>query len=286
MSAAKPLLTGGAAAVILAGAATLFPPFATVDRAASAEQSEFARAQASFAQMLGTAGANATKLAEFGLASGALPGAEDAVLLREQAGSCAGQGIYWIRDKGERKLAITAPHRGSDRHTGTLASALFLETNAQAAAWNSAPRRPTKTCEIGIDLAREENHLFTAFALGFAQASPAGLMVQLHGFDGERRRSIAAQNAAMIISNGTEQPNDRVFDLADCLSLAFAPASVLAYPGDTGELGGVSNAQGKALREANFDGFIHMEIAADLRAALVADGNLRAKLATCLVEAS
>ncbi len=286
MSRAKPILAGGAAAAILAGAAYLFPPFGGVQGTAFADNAELARAQSAFAELLGGNKNRLADLAELGLKASAVPGAEDAMLLSEGAGDCRARGIYWVREGAAPPLAITAPHRGSDRHTGSLASALFLETGAQAAAWNSAPRRKTSGCEHALDLARTKGHLFSAFALAFAEAAPKGLNVQLHGFDGDRRDSVAAQTAGMILSNGTEEPSERLLDLADCLSMAFAPVPVLVYPGDTGELGALSNAQGQLLREAEFDGFVHIEISADLRAAMIEDGALRAKLAACLVEAA
>ena len=211
-------------------------------------------------------------------------GSEDTALFKEASGECAGRGVYWLREGGSNQLAITAPHRGADRHTGTLAAALFEETGARAAAWNSAPRRPTAKCSHAIDLAREKDHVFSAFALAFARKVPSGLIVQLHGFEAERRYSNKAQEAAIILSNGTDTPSDRVLDIADCLSLAFAPQPVLVYPGDTGELGALSNAQGQLLNAAGFGGFVHIEIAANLRSALVEDEALRAKFASCLME--
>lgn len=284
MSRVKPMLAGGAAAAILAGTAYLFPPFADTQKTARTDAAEFARAQSGFAQMLGDPRSGSTRLHGFGFQTRTVPGTDDARLVSEQAGECAGQGIYWIRENAQLPIAITAPHRGSDRYTGQLASALFLESRALATAWNSAPRRPTAACEHGIDLAREKQHMFSAFALGFAEAVPKGLIVQLHGFDGERRHSIAAQGAGMILSNGTEQPGERLLDLADCLSIAFAPTPVLVYPIDTGELGALNNAQGQLLRQADFNGFVHLEISSELRAAMIEDAQLRAKLIACLAE--
>ena len=282
----RPILAGGAAAVVLAGAAQLFPPFDGVDDITQMHGEEFVRSQGAFAKLLAEPTSETLAFDHLGLTPDVVSEADDALLLSEPASQCAGRGVYWLRIKPARALAITAPHRGSDRHTGTLAAALFRETNAQAAAWNSAPRRANSQCDHAIDLARAPAHLFSAFALGFADAAPNGLIVQLHGFDGARRDTLIAQEAGMILSNGTDTPSIRLLDLADCLSLAFAPEAVLVYPGDTGELGALNNAQGQLLREAQFDGFVHLEISAELRASLVEDGHMRARLATCLIEAA
>ncbi len=284
MTRAKPLLAGGAAAIVLAGAAQLFPGFDKVQSVAVPNGHEFASSRSAFERLIAEPRGALGGLEEFGFAAGKIDDVHDAVLLREAPQDCAGRGIYWLREGSESRLAITAPHRGSDRHTGMLAASLFQETKARAAAWNSAPRRPTSNCSNAIDLAREKDHTFSAFGLAFADAIPDGLMVQLHGFDGAHRHTRAAQDAAMIISNGTNKPSERLLDIADCLSLAFAPSSVLVYPGDTGELGALTNAQGQLLNAAGFDGFVHLEIAAGLREAMIEDASLRAKLAACLME--
>ncbi|MEL7189905.1 MAG: hypothetical protein AAGK17_10175 [Pseudomonadota bacterium] len=279
-------ISGGAAAIIAASAVTLFPPFDDVSGVASPSAQEFSSGRKAFARFMTDPQNDVSQLKQMGLSARAIEGADGTVLASESDDECKGRGIYWLRDHGGTSLAITAPHRGSDRHTGTLASALFLETEAKVAAWNSAPRRANDKCPYGLDLARERHHLFSAFNLGFADAAPDGLIVQLHGFEGERRHSQAARDAGIIVSDGTQKPGTRLYDFADCLSIAFAPAPVLVYPGDTAELGALTNAQGQLLRENGFDGFVHLEISAPLREAMVEDGALRAKLAGCLRKAA
>ena len=286
MSISKPVMAGGAAAAIVAGAAALlFPKFSGVQEIAHADEAEFREARAAFSAYIGGDVAAADSLAAIGLKQSNVPDAAQTTLFSEGA-PCAGKGIYWLRDNGGQPLAITAPHRGSDRHTGELATMLFLETGAKAAAWNSAPRNPTSECANAFDLAREVMHPFTAFSLAFAGTHPNGRVVQLHGFEGAKRDSDIARDAAMIVSNGTEQPGDAVLALADCLSIAFAPRKTLVYPIATNELGALTNAQGQVLREEGFDGFIHLEIAADLRAEMTQNDALRSRLAECLLESA
>ncbi|WP_284123877.1 hypothetical protein [Parerythrobacter aestuarii] len=206
----------------------------------------------------------------------------EGVRIAEPAGMCEGRGIYLLRDGNVRPVALTAPHRGADRNTGTLAAQLFLETGAAAAAWNSAPRKPTSDCPAALDLAKAPRHPFTGFALAFADRFPQGRIVQLHGFDRSKRADEAGRSAGIILSNGTMEPEPGLLDLADCLSVALAPYPVRVFPYETGELGALTNAQGEALRGKGFAGFVHLEMAEDLRAALVADEMLRAQLAQCL----
>ncbi len=202
--------------------------------------------------------------------------------LREAAGACQGRGAYLLRKVSMRPLALVAPHRGSDRHTGTLVDLLFAEQPIAAAAWNSAPRRAGESCAAG-DPARHATHYLTAFSLAFAQTYPGGRIIQLHGFDTKKRESSAAQLADMIVSEGSDTPSGHLFDLADCLSATLAPRRVAVYPNEVAELGALTNQQGQALRNAGFGGFVHIEISAQLRADMVQDRALRDGFAACLL---
>jgi len=199
----------------------------------------------------------------------------------EAANDCRGRGSYLLRPEGAIPLAVFAPHRGADLQTGTLAAALFDENDIAAAAWNSAPRRADDGCPAG-DPTRHETHHLTAFSLAFADAYPAGRIVQLHGFDGAKRRSRAAQLADIIVSEGTDAPNPRLYDVADCLSRELHPWRVAVYPGDVAELGALRNRQGRSLRAIGFTGFVHIEMPRDVRRTLVANREQREAFAHCL----
>lgn len=206
-------------------------------------------------------------------------------LLAEPEGQCLGQGAYLLRDgrdAGVAPLAITAPHRQADRHTGDLAALLFEDTKARAAAWNSAPRVADGACPRGVDVAHAPHHLFSAFHAAFAAVHPQGRIVQLHGFDPARRRELEASEAGAILSDGSRAPSPALLDLADCLSTVFAPARVLVFPFETGELGALGNAQAALLRSQGFAGFAHLELAPGLRARLLAEPALREALGRCL----
>ncbi len=205
----------------------------------------------------------------------------DGVTLSDRDGGCSSRGVYRVRSGGGSPVAITAPHGTSDRGTRALASALFEDGFGAAAAWNSAPRLTTSQCP-GFDLARAGDHAFTAFALGFSDRFPDGLVVQLHGFDGDRRESAGAADAAMIVSDASRTPSARILDIADCLSAALAPRTVLVFPVETGELGALQNAQAEALHAKGHSGFAHLELSLDLREALLDDGLLRAGFGKCI----
>lgn len=248
---------------------------------------EAGRARAMFADLLdrasqGTGAAVAARAGDFGLAM-TQPDVPGSLALAEPAGTCGGRGVYVLREgDAVRPIAVVAPHRGADLHTGEIAAALFAEAPFAAAAWNSAPRRPSEGCTDGGDVAREPTHYLTAFSQAFARRYRHGRIVQLHGFDGARRQDQAGQEADAIVSDGSRQPAARLLDLADCMSVAFPGRSIRVFPFDTEELGATGNAQGQALRAQGFTGFAHLELSAGFRMALQADPSERARLAVCL----
>lgn len=260
-------------------AALLFPPLREAVGIATPQERDYLASQRFFSEVLaGRSGSSGSA----GLVVRPSPSAWTGKLVSEPAGQCRGRGVYLLRSDADRPLAITAPHRGSDRHTGTLAAQIFLESGAAAAAWNSAPRTPSAACPHALDLAKASKHPFTAFALAFARRHKDGLVVQLHGFDRRKRAEAAAADAAVIVSNGTMTPDPGLLALADCLSVALAPAPVLVFPYEASELGALTNAQGAALRQAGLGGFAHLELSLDLRQRLVGDEDLRTRFTGCL----
>lgn len=218
----------------------------------------------------------------FGLALARLD-APAGLALAEPDGQCAGRGAFLFRTgSGSVPVALVAPHRGADRDTGPLAKMLFEENPFAAAAWNSAPRRSGELCPHSADVARLPTHYLTAFSLAFARAYPAGRVVQLHGFEGDKRAGAAARKADVILSDGSRNPAPRLLDLADCLNHAFPGKQIAVFPIDSEELGATSNAQGQALRAAGYTGFTHVELSPAFRRELVGDQTVRARLASCL----
>lgn len=275
------VITGLAIMALSTGlAALLFPPLREAMGIAGNDPGGLSASKRLFDAAL--AGERAPTLDNTGLNVQPAPEGWNGALYSERPGRCEGRGVYLVRSGQVQPLAITAPHRGADRHTGSLAAQLFLESNAAAAAWNSAPRRPTPACPHALDLAKAPDHPFTAFALSFARRYPEGRMVQLHGFDRRKRAAAATGEAAMIVSNATMTPDPGLLDLADCLSVALDPAPVLVFPFEAKELGALTNAQGQALRQAGFGGFVHLEMSAELRQRLVADKGLRGRFIRCL----
>lgn len=287
MSVSRLNVWQGVVLVVMAAslAALLFPPLREAIGIDRPDARQFDQLQGLFSAALEGQGgpAIASSAGELGFAVEDQTQAWQGLIISEPAGACEGRGTYLFRHSAASlPLAITAPHRGADRHTGAIAASLFLESSAAAAAWNSALRNPQQDCPHALDLAREPDHAFTAFALAFAGANPEGMIVQLHGFERMKRTPGIAREADMILSNGTREPGAILLDLADCLSLELAPYRAVVFPNETGELGAIGNAQARALSDMGFGGFVHLELSAELRAQLASDDVLRNRLGACL----
>ena len=103
-------------------------------------------------------------------------------------------------------------------------------------------------------------------------------MVQLHGFDATKRTSRTAQQASIIISNGSRFPSRGYRDLAKSLKKSDSLGAAALYPLDTSELGGTKNRQAAVLRELGSDRFLHIEINGPLRHRLSTEVSLQTEL--------
>ncbi len=200
------------------------------------------------------------------------------LLLRESGLARMGRGIYAFRQSGRpAPVLLQAPHARSDKHTGKLAALLMEEHPLLAMAVNTAPRRMTPDS----DLAHQPESWMMAQTRAFARAYPHGSIIQLHGFATAKRRTVAARNAAYIVSPGHLDESVDATRLARCLQ-ENQDGRVRLYPQDVSELGGTTNSMSRWLRRAGHLGFIHVEIADHTRTALLKSESLRGVLGRCL----
>jgi hypothetical protein len=209
-------------------------------------------------------------------------GGEDFLIAREPAGSRGGRGFFVFRRGCVTSIAFQAPHARDDLLTGPLASKLFRESRAAAAAWSTAPRSAAvKESTATADLAHLSESLLGSFTRAFAAAHPKGIVVQLHGFDGEERRCADSPGWPIVVSGGTRLAPPWILDTASRLERAFGDR-VAVYPRDIGELGGTTNAQARLLRSLGHSGFLHIEMDLDARRRLKDCQALRAAFLGCL----
>ncbi|MBI2392471.1 MAG: hypothetical protein HYV09_23000 [Deltaproteobacteria bacterium] len=211
---------------------------------------------------------------------------DDALLLRE-SGKRRGGGAYLVRPESKNRLYVQAPHTFHDEGTLPLACELFARGRAAALFINTAHRYRAAAQTPGgnwpADVAHNRESLFQAATEAIVRAPlPGGpraaRVVQVHGF-GEREG-----NGAIVISGGVRQANHpTVGRIASALSRVI-DGGVLRFPDDHPELGATTNVQGAIVRESGGQ-FLHLEMAAPLRRALLSDPTYRASVLAALADA-
>lgn len=197
--------------------------------------------------------------------------------LREGPDHKTGRGFYLFYLGQAPAITFEAPHSAFDEHTGEIALNLMTEGRAAAAAWSTAARQKG-------DLAHLPESYFQSFTAAVAQTSPRGAIIQLHGFDQKKRKSMSAAAADMIVSSGLETPPGWIRNLADGLKRSI-PGTVKLYPDEVRDLGATGNAQGQLLHSLKHDGFAHIEMSMDLRLKLTQDRAVRKAFLDCAAAA-
>lgn len=187
--------------------------------------------------------------------------------------SLRGWGGYVVREGAARALVVQAPHADSDRLTGDIALRIATATGARVTALNSAPRYVP-----GADQAHAPRGPFAALGLAATRAGHA--TVQLHGFGEDTAHRYALADDAVVVSNGTTAPDAELRSTSACLQSAGFDARL--FPEHAAYPGGTRNAVGAVIRGAGTARFVHLEIGARLRAALVRHPARLEAFAACL----
>lgn len=251
-----------------------------------ATQGELQQAQVAFAALLADPGtvsrAAAERWAKLGFSVTEVSAAGVTwTVVREPPGRCRGQGLYLVRQGAAADLLLQIPHGYSDLHTDDIAAGL-LQTPLRAIAFNTVPRHFSRHGkQSDSDFAHAADNLFAPLTRAFARAWPTGRVVQLHGFDPEKRDTAAGRSAAVIVSAGSAGPTPSSTAVAACLQ-ALLRDPVRLYPRDVRELGATTNLQGRQLRELAHNGFVHVELSRALREHLRKAESSRAGFAACL----
>lgn len=191
----------------------------------------------------------------------------------------AGYGNYELNRTARRPAFIQAPHHPTDLHTGAIAERLFNATAARAWMRSTLPRNAPASDGGNSDMAHRDDSPLLRASLAFARVYPQGQVIQIHAFEGGKRKSAQAGNAEIILSNGTAHPDVRLLGVAQCLRAHY---QVRVYGRDVRELGATQNSIGRGLRAQGFAGFMHIELSQPLRRQLLRDETQLARLARCL----
>ena len=209
-------------------------------------------------------------------------GGHPVIIVRERAQRREGRGFYLFNLKTEATTALQAPHSDTDKNTREITLRLLAEGNFRAAAWNTVPRHYKKQgVVIDADMAHLPETYFLAFGRAYARRFGQGMLVQLHGFAQGKRRSVSGAGAEMVVSAGSKATTPTVLRVGRCLKQAGL-GEIRIYPAEIRELGATTNSTGHALRAMGHAGFVHIEMSAETRLALLSGKAERARLLRCM----
>ena len=203
------------------------------------------------------------------------------LLLAERSDRVEGKGRYLLRAGTHAGVLLEAPHSTDDLFTGDIVQQLFLRHSFAGAGFNSLSRWSVdQNADFG-DLARRADSALIAFGAAFMSEHPGGTVVQIHGFDSEKRGEASFAEADIVVSEGTPAPSPQTLAYRHCLD-RLLPGRVLLYPDETRELGATRNATGRIVREAG-GRFLHLELSLSLRGQMRSDPVLSGRFADCLL---
>ncbi len=233
-------------------------------------EEERARLAAGFAS--GFASPDAAHFQQPGFVSARINGS---LALREASPAVRGWGAYAYRLVGGRHLILQAPHSESDIGTAQIGLALYTHALGSAFALNSAHRSLPDA-----DQASASNTPFELFTRAALHAEPDKLVVQLHGFGKETARKYALTSDTLVASNGTREPDTGLRAFAACAR--DAGIDVRLFPEQAAYPGGTRNAVGRLVRNYPEARFMHLEMGAALRIALIREPARLQAFAACL----
>ncbi len=205
-------------------------------------------------------------------------------VLRELTTRREGRGFYAIRAGKSDKSLLQAPHSFKDEHTREIVLHMMHQSQFAAAAWNTVPRSyidKEKNQMVDADMAHLEQTFFVAFGRAFGSVYKNSNIIQMHGFSKEKRKSGAGEQADMVLSSGTAYATPAVQKMSGCMKRQLTPNAKL-YPDEVRELGGTTNSTGDALRQIGHNGFIHIEMSAQIRLQALKDTAFTTHLLGCL----
>jgi hypothetical protein len=204
---------------------------------------------------------------------------ETLFIVSEHKAHRSGSGFYVFRKNGNGVM-LQAPHAFKDLNSGSLAIKLMQEGNYSGLALNTVPRKyKTISKEVDADVAHLSSSFFMAASIEFSRHFPQGQIIQLHGYNSDRREE--TKNTSMIISPGSKSLMSPIIRQQSCLMQNLTP-KVLVYPKDINLLGGTTNTIGQALRNFGYTGFRHFEMSLPLRKRMLKSRKSRDIFSQCI----
>jgi hypothetical protein len=211
-------------------------------------------------------------------------------VVREPATEPHGLGIYLIHAAAlprDRTILLEAPHVYFDMQTQSVAADMFWAADARPeihGLFTSSTHRfqregkRKKRRFNPADVAHNAEHPFQTATSAVIARGPV-VVIQLHGFDGDRRDATVHAIVSAARPEGSTKESSSV---ATALAATLG-AAVARFPEDTASLGGLDNVQGRLIAATPSAQFVHVELELALRTRL--RGTLAARWARALVDA-
>ncbi|MGX5174026.1 hypothetical protein ACUR5C_08400 [Aliikangiella sp. IMCC44653] len=176
-----------------------------------------------------------------------------------------GWGQFVFNRELDERFLLQVPHRFNDKYTLNIAYHLwknglvgFIYTNLVHRYNNEKMGRQHTS-----DFSHSSDSPLVAATKAWLAYNNKGIVVQLHGFSKNKRKTKQAKMLNIILSHGVNHSKYSFSKLSSakvCLEESLGVA-VGVYPVDTIELGGTKNIVGQEVRKiVGFENFIHIEI--------------------------
>ena len=201
------------------------------------------------------------------------------------------QGHFDIRLNGNPiNVFLQAPHVWSDTDTGSILKKLSKKINPRVSFKNSVHRNylplDKKNKGVNFDLGKRKNSILVLLSKIFVKDYPYGSVIQIHGFENSKRKTIKGRNADLIISSGSFSPSKRAKTLTRCLKDGHRGLQVYTFPTEVTELGGTKNVLSKLSTAKNKSPFIHIEMSKKYRNLLLSNKEIFGYFSKCIKELS
>ncbi len=170
---------------------------------------------------------------------------------------------------------LQAPHRLADKHTGTIVEKLADSTAVIDAFFiNQRHRRE-------LDYSRHSPNVLSDLSLSYLRHTERGVVVQIHGFAQEKRKSAVARDAHFILSSGHKGALKLPSKFSQCLQQSGF-SGVTVFGKDVDELGATQNVVKRALHKHQFHRFLHIEMSLSQRISLTKSTAELTRFSECL----
>jgi hypothetical protein len=200
-----------------------------------------------------------------------------------------GWGRLVLNGRFDQSIFLQIPHRFHDKYTETIGQQWWKTNLFHLVMVNSAHRHQGKKQNpaINSDFSTAPYNPFLAATRAYIRAFKQPFIVQLHGFNRQKRKTDDGRNADIILSHGVKLPSpllNKLDTLAACIKkIGFSKVKI--YPQQVTELGATKNIIGDALRQQGYlTQFLHIEMSKTVRKKLVQNEELSMKMAQCVYQ--